>query len=150
MTTRPVAPKWARRAASSVYYATARDAMEAAWNAPQLAIEALVWRAGGYPTCDSQTIKRSEQAHQLSVLRDIVGNPFSRAVANPRWQRWGGGLIRTLAAAIYEERRFADLPVLADALEEAGCRDATILQHARSGGSHARGCWLLDHILNQE
>src|SRR5687768_4071955 len=51
----PDAPKWQRRAASTVYYAAARDALEAAQNAPQLEIECLVWRAaaGHVPTTTS-------------------------------------------------------------------------------------------------
>jgi hypothetical protein len=42
--------------------------------------------------------------------------------------------------AIYEERRFADLPILADALEEAGCDHADVLARCRSGGEHVIGC----------
>ena len=57
---RPEAPRWERRAASLAYYAAARHAMEAAWNVPQLAVEVLVWRAGGYNNCNSQAIKRDE------------------------------------------------------------------------------------------
>jgi hypothetical protein len=48
---------------------------------------------------------------------------------------------------INEEGRFEALPILADALEEAGCRDADLLAHCRAPGPHARGCWLLDALL---
>src|SRR5437588_522811 len=54
-----------------------------------------------------------------------------------------------LARAAYDERRFGDLPVLADALEEAGCTDEAILAHCRGRGPHARGCWVLDQILDK-
>jgi hypothetical protein len=52
-----------------------------------------------------------------------------------------------MAQAIQAEGRFEDLPILADALEEAGCTDPRVLDHCRSPGSHARGCWLVDLIL---
>jgi hypothetical protein len=55
--------------------------------------------------------------------------------------------VRTLARAVYDGRRFGDLPVLADALEEAGCTDAALLAHCRTAGEHARGCWALDFII---
>jgi hypothetical protein len=52
-----------------------------------------------------------------------------------------------LAASIYEERAFDSLPILADALEEAGCADDAILGHLRTTGWHFRGCWALDALL---
>jgi hypothetical protein len=52
-----------------------------------------------------------------------------------------------LAQTIYDEHAFDLLPVLADALEEAGCSDAVILDHLRDGGPHARGCFALDSCL---
>jgi hypothetical protein len=52
-----------------------------------------------------------------------------------------------IAQAIYEERQFGDMPILADALEDAGCENADILTHCREAGAHARGCWPLDALL---
>src|SRR5204862_225019 len=54
-----------------------------------------------------------------------------------------------LALAIYEEQAFERLPILADALEEAGCTDADILSHLRRPGTHARGCYVLDLLLGR-
>jgi hypothetical protein len=54
-----------------------------------------------------------------------------------------------LAQTIYEARRFDPMPVLADALEEAGCTDADLLAHCRSGGGHLRGCWAVDLLLGK-
>ena len=54
-----------------------------------------------------------------------------------------------VARAIYDEGRFGDLPVLADALEDAGCDDAAILSHLRTPGRHVRGCWALDAVLGR-
>jgi hypothetical protein len=50
---------------------------------------------------------------------------------------------------MYDSRDFSDMPVLADALEEAGCRDAEILGHCKSGGEHVRGCWVVDLLLGK-
>ena len=42
------------------------------------------------------------------------------------------------------------MPVLADALEEAGCQDAIILNHCREPGGHVRGCWVVDLLLGKK
>ena len=68
---------------------------------------------------------------------------------DPAWLAWNDGTVRRLAAAIYEERAFARLPVLGDALEEAGCRDEGVLTHCREPGPHVRGCWLVDLLLGK-
>ena len=60
---------------------------------------------------------------------------------------WNDGLVVKLAQAVYDEEAFDRLPVLADALEEAGCTGAGILDHCRQPGTHTRGCWVLDYIL---
>jgi hypothetical protein len=84
------------------------------------------------------------------VLRDLFANPFRRPPAvEPAWLAWDGGAVRKLAQAIYDGGRFADLPVLADALEEAGCDSPEVLRHCRGGGGHVRGCWLLDLLLDK-
>jgi hypothetical protein len=56
----------------------------------------------------------------------------------------------SLARHIYEERDFAAMPVLGDALEETGMDDAAILSHLRSPGPHGRGCFALDAVLGKE
>jgi hypothetical protein len=106
---------------------------------------------------------------QASVLRELFGNPIRKprvvgaslhgrvAMASPRgkplfireWLDWHGGLVRQLARAIHEERAYDRLPILADALEDAGCDDAEVLGHLRGPGPHARGCWVLDLILGR-
>jgi hypothetical protein len=92
----------------------------------------------------------SREAH---LLRDVFGNPFqSEALARARSAArnalaWQGGAVVQLARALYEEQRFEDLPVLADALEEAGCTEAGILSHCRGPGEHTRGCWAVGTLL---
>ena len=84
------------------------------------------------------------------LLHDLFGNPFRPAtVPEPSVLAWGGGAARRLAGAVYQARRFGDLPVLADMLEEAGCTDADILGHLRGPGVHVPGCWAVDHLLGK-
>jgi hypothetical protein len=90
-----------------------------------------------------------EPSHQLALLHDVFGNPFRPLDLYPTWLAWNGGTIPKLAQAIYDERRFADLPILADALEEAGCDNADVLAHCRSEGQHVRGCWVVDLLLGK-
>jgi hypothetical protein len=68
---------------------------------------------------------------------------------DPAWLRWQDGAAVHIVKAIYDERRFQDLPILADALEEAGCTDPEILGHCRGTGPHVRGCWVVDAILGK-
>ena len=92
-----------------------------------------------------------EKKAQVHLLRDVLGNPFHRreAVSSARLT-WNGGTVRHLAQTIYENRRFDRMPILADALEEAGCADAAILEHCRGPGPHVRGCWVVDLVLCKE
>ena len=59
---------------------------------------------------------------------------------------WRTSAVRELADALYEARDFSHMPVLADALQDAGCEDAAILGHCRGPGPHVRGCWVVDLI----
>jgi hypothetical protein len=88
----------------------------------------------------------AERQTQADLLRDIFW-PFEMPIVEPAWLAWNAGAVAHLAQAIYEEGRWQDLPILADALEEAGCTDAAILDHLRSPGPHVRGCWALDLAL---
>jgi hypothetical protein len=88
-------------------------------------------------------------AWQRALLDELFGNPFRVPRIEPAWLRWNAGTVPKLAEAIYEERVFDRLPVLADALEDAGCADADILGHCRSGGEHVRGCWVVDLVLGR-
>jgi hypothetical protein len=94
--------------------------------------------------------RSSMYARQTNLLRCIFGNPFRPASINPDWLTWNGGTVPRLVQVIYDERRFSDLPVLADALEEAGCTNADILDHCRRPGEHVRGCWVVDLLLGKE
>jgi hypothetical protein len=89
------------------------------------------------------------QQAQVMVLRDVFGNSFRPVSFDPSWLAWHGGLLVSMARRMYDSRDFTDMAVLADALEEAGCTDADILGHCRSGGEHIWGCWVVDLILGK-
>jgi hypothetical protein len=65
------------------------------------------------------------------------------------WFSWNGCIVPKLAAAIYADRAFDRLPILGDALEDAGCTDADLLAHCRSREEHVRGCWAVDLLLGK-
>ena len=110
-----------------------------------------------------------------ALLRDIFGNPFRPIVWDRRADaaftmmcrkpssdcrhpkmvlsrtmlRWNNGTVPKLAQAIYDKRSFDEMPILADALEEAGCADEEMLLHLRGPGPHVRGCFVLDLLLGK-
>ncbi|HEX4607492.1 MAG TPA: hypothetical protein VH092_04730 [Urbifossiella sp.] len=87
---------------------------------------------------------RTEQAAQTELVRDIFGNTFRHVLFDPSWRT---SAAVALARSMYDSRDFSAAPVLADALEEAGCEDAAVLGHLRGGGGHVRGCWCVDGVL---
>jgi hypothetical protein len=80
------------------------------------------------------------------IVRDVTGNPFRPLNADASWLTSD---VVALARAIYEERAFDRMPILADALQDAGCEDEQVLNHCRSGGVHVRGCWVVDLVLGK-
>ena len=90
--------------------------------------------------------EQAERISQVAVCRDIFGNPFRPVAVDPSWLT---SEVRTLAEGIYEDRAFDRLPILADALQEAGCDNEDILNHSRSDGPHVRGCWVVDLVLGK-
>jgi type VI secretion system protein ImpC len=85
----------------------------------------------------------------MRLVADVPGGHASPLPPlDPAWLAWGGGAVRHLARAIQDERRLSDLPVLADALEEAGCADPDVLSHCREGHDQAPSCWVVDALLD--
>jgi hypothetical protein len=93
----------------------------------------------------------SERKKQAELVRDVFGPHTKRPVVIDRaWLAWNNATVVKLAQAIYSERGFNRLPILADALEEAGCDNDAILSHCRKGGEHAPGCWVVDAVLGKK
>jgi hypothetical protein len=103
----------------------------------------------GLRTSDEEV--EAEAKHQCRLVADIFGNPFGASPAfDPDWTGRNEGTVPKLAQAIYDELAFDRLPILADALEDAGCDNADILTHCRGPGPHVRGCWVVDLLLGKE
>jgi hypothetical protein len=96
---------------------------------------------------ESRTAQNREQTAQCGLLRDIFGDPFRLAAVDPRWL---ASDVVAVARAVYDDRAFDRLPILADALQDAGCDDDDVLAHCRRPGEHVRGCWVVDRVLGQE
>jgi hypothetical protein len=125
------------------------------WNAVARSLECYRMNIFDSPNLREASVQERERASDLGtaklafLLRDVFGNPFRTASINQTWFAWNDGAIRKVAQAIYDGRAFDRLPLLADALEEAGCTDADILGHCRGGGEHVRGCWVVDLLLGK-
>jgi hypothetical protein len=97
---------------------------------------------------DPPTPKVFREYHaQADLLREILGHPFRPVGFDSSWRT---PTVLALARTTYEERAFEHLPILADALEEAGCSNKELLAHCRGPGPHVLGCWVLDLVLGQE
>jgi hypothetical protein len=95
---------------------------------------------------DYRTYRKRGQ-WQAAVLRCIFSNRFRPVNFAPEWRT---DTALSLARQMYESRDFSALPILADALQDAGCDNADILSHCRSYGPHVRGCWVVDLLLGKE
>ncbi|WP_232068348.1 hypothetical protein [Gemmata obscuriglobus] len=121
---------WEADAADDAALATARAAAD------------VPWPATGTPPADFY----AELANQADLLRDIFGNPFTSCGLEPEWLT---DTVIGMARSIYTEYTFDQLPVLADALQDAGCDSDPILNHCRSEREHVRGCWVVDLLLSK-
>jgi hypothetical protein len=92
------------------------------------------------------TVSDVKEEH-VKLLHDILGNPFQPIITDPNWL---SSNVRVLAEGIYDDRAFDQLPILYDALLDAGCNHEDILQHCRSEEPHVRGCWVIDLLLGKE
>ncbi|MCE9531609.1 MAG: hypothetical protein K8T89_10875 [Planctomycetes bacterium] len=86
----------------------------------------------------------SEVKTQMALLRDVFSSH------QPIDSRWLTPTVIDLARTIYNERAFDRMPILADALMDAGCDSEEIIHHCRGAGPHVRGCWVVDLVLGKE
>jgi hypothetical protein len=80
------------------------------------------------------------------LVRDIVGNPFWPVTFDPTWRT---DTAVSLASQMYGSRDFGAMPILADALQDAGCTNEDILSHCRGPGPHVRGCWVVGLVIGK-
>jgi hypothetical protein len=96
---------------------------------------------------DSAAEYIAELAAQAELLRDIFGNPFRGVTFDPAWRTAD---VLALARGMYDSRDFSAMPILADALQDAGCEDEDLLNHCREDREHVRGCWVVDLVLGKK
>ena len=117
----------------------------------------------------SRASQRGIDRQMVALLHDIIGNPFRSL--NPAWitpavfplliknqelansqflDEWLTSDVLALARGIYADRAFDRMPILADALQDAGCDNADVLAHCRDAAQvHVRGCWVVDLLLGK-
>jgi len=139
------------REESNAVRQAAYDGLEAHWSQENNDQCNFADYAADVAAPDAYTAARSaENKWNLNsdLLRDVFGPLPFRPITIDR--TWLSSAVTALAQAIYDERAFDRMPILADALEDAGCTNQDILQHCRSGGEHVRGCWVVDLLLAKE
>ena len=107
------------------------------------------WKAASAAGEKGRVAHRRERHAQADLLREVMGNLYRAVAVEPAWLTWNGGAVPKMAQAVLAEARFSDLPILADALQEAGCEEAELLGHLRGPGPHVRGCWAVDLLLGK-
>jgi hypothetical protein len=95
-------------------------------------------------TADVAPFGSNEPATQVGLIHEIFCNPFRLADFAASWRTSD---VMLLANGISAANAFDRMPILADALQEAGCDSADILDHCRGPGPHVRGCWVVDSVL---
>jgi hypothetical protein len=159
-----------RRDAYNIAHPAFRDLGSSSWNASVAA--ACVVVSAAYPLVPPQLRDPDNVLHNLfgylegnlaraldidahgrcqleaNIIRELLGTPFRPVTFDPAWRTSDAV---ALATGIYEERAFDRMPILADALQDAGCDNDDILNHLRDPhATHVRGCWALDLVLGKE
>ncbi|VTU01204.1 Uncharacterized protein OS=Sorangium cellulosum (strain So ce56) GN=sce5710 PE=4 SV=1 [Gemmataceae bacterium] len=93
-----------------------------------------------------ERIEREQGAAHCEFISDIFGNPFRPVAFDPAWRT---STAVAMARGMYESRDFGAMPILADALQDAGCDSGEVLEHCRGPGPHVRGCWVVDLVLGK-
>jgi hypothetical protein len=92
------------------------------------------------PTAVPSTVAIEARA-QAQLLKEVFGDPFRPLLFDRDWRT---SLVVSLARSMYESRDFSTMTILGDALQDAGCEQAAILEHCNSAGPHVSGCWVVD------
>jgi hypothetical protein len=112
------------------------------------AAEAVANFAGRRGTSAWDSARRQERSAQAQLVRCVFGLSPLRPIEVPDSSLTPTAV--SLAKNVYDNRDFERMPILADALEEAGCTNSDLLNHCRSDTPHARGCWVVDLILGKQ
>jgi hypothetical protein len=142
--------RWAEMVAVANTLRLPADASDAVWNL-------------------TRASQRGIERQMVALLHDVVGNPFhdinpawitpailpllihNQELANSRFlDEWRTSDAQAVARGMYEARDFSAMPILADALQDAGCDNDAVLNHCRDPEQvHVRGCWVVDLVLGK-
>ena len=95
---------------------------------------------------ENLTGHRVDFSYLCKIIRDIFGNPFRPVTFHTNWRT---PTTQSLAQTMYDNRDFSAMPILGDALEEAGCDNDDILRHCQDKSEHVRGCWVVDLVTDR-
>jgi hypothetical protein len=113
-------------------------------------VHRLVGMIANYPSGPLRDMLDAAEAAvktwQSNLIREVFGNPFRPVHAEPAWLTSD---VLLLARGIYDEKAFDRMPILADALQDAGCDNMNVLDHCREEREHVRGCWVIDMLLGK-
>lgn len=88
----------------------------------------------------------AESRFQADLVRCLFGGPTGAVRISPEWRTT---TVMALAKRVHDSREFGALPILADALQDAGCESESILSHCREAKVHVRGCFVVDGLLRE-
>jgi len=138
--------RWAARAAAEVAAPEIDTVLRSVSHAERAAIQAVTES----PDLAKAWAEALGAAARADLLREIIGNPFRPSPPlQPAVLGWNDGTVRRIAEAIATDQAYDRLPILADALLDAGCDNEELLAHCRSESPHVRGCWAMDLILGR-
>jgi hypothetical protein len=139
---------YAEGAVGPAALATASRACLGDDDALRAAFRAADWVVGGDsgPVDLNDPLQKSLAEEEAVLAREIFGNPFRPLACDPAWLTTD---VLALARGIYDERAFDRMPILADALQDAGCTNDDVLNHCRAEAVHVRGCWVVDLLLGK-
>ncbi|MCI0705748.1 MAG: hypothetical protein L0241_32200 [Planctomycetia bacterium] len=110
--------------------------------------ELLARRAGKGTRGLARKSHKLVESRIRDLIREVHGNPFRTVKFNKKWRT---DTAIALAKQMYESREFSAMPILADALQDAGCDNENILNHCRDTNQvHVRGCWVVDLVLGKQ
>jgi hypothetical protein len=101
----------------------------------------------GALVADDGLTRKAARRRLFVPYSDIFGNPFRSVPFSPAWRT---DTALSLARTMYDSREFSAMPILGDALQDAGCDNEDVLTHCRGPGTHVRGCWVCDLVLRKE
>lgn len=93
--------------------------------------------------------RESKKVDHVQIIKEIVYHPFLVPTLDKKCLLWNNGTVLKLSQNIYETRDYSAMPILGDALEDAGCENQEILDHLRGEEPHYRGCWVIDTLLGK-